>query len=202
MILAHSINELSEEVIFERKINADNLKTIVEASMYNHMNTYGIEFKPKSFNDGIFATVVYEESDNTLYLLETPVSSSYKDALNRLKSSKMNGFVVKLIPIKYHVYGILQDGNVEILETDLIRSDALKKIQTLNQTTNSEYSEFDCNIEDGNLLKSNSCFQKEENTYYLVHHFGGESREFNTFEKAKIDAGDLFQIETIYKTKQ
>lgn len=202
MILVYSINELSEEVIFERKINADNLKTIVMSSMYNHMNTYGIEFKPKSFNDGIFGAVVYEESDNTLYLLETPVSSSYKDALNSLESSKMNGFIVKLIPIKYHVYGILQDGNVEILERGLSRFDALKKVQTLNKTTNLEYFEFDCDIEDEDLLKSNSCFQKEEDIYYLVHHFGGECREFNTLEEAKIDAGDLFQIETIFKTKQ
>ncbi|MCT7591500.1 hypothetical protein [Aliarcobacter butzleri] len=107
MELCYSIEEYSNETILEKilvgeKRNLDVLASADKNKQFKEI--YGIELVPKSLNDGIFGTVIYEESDNSLYLLEINFpNTTYEKALERLESLKnngSNGFVVKLIPVR------------------------------------------------------------------------------------------------------
>lgn len=154
MEFCYSIEVDSNETILEKIIIGEksNLNVLVAANNNKQFKEiYGIEFNPKSLDNGIFVIVIYEERDSLLYLSEVDLSdTTYKKALERLESLKKtsNGFIVKLIPIKYYIYGIKNDGNKDILETSVARSYAKEKIKFLNnQEENQEYIEFDCDIE-------------------------------------------------------
>lgn len=157
MEIAYSILEDKKELILEKRIvgKAHNLRVMVIADRnINTKEIYQIEFKPKDLNHGIFCVVLFEETDNSLYLCETYVSkTTYADALKRLeKIHKQQGFIVKMIPLTFSVYGILPDSSKEFIEVGLTRTQAKEKTTVLTSKLNSKYTEIDFDIDDGDIL--------------------------------------------------
>jgi hypothetical protein len=155
---AVSIMEDGYELIMERELNkfCFGNKTLKDERQiahylekrYRFAELYDIEYKPKDLTNGLFVVVSYEESDSSVYLLETKVSdATYEKAQQRLNDSPCNGFIIKLTPTNHAVYGVYSDSRKVFIEVGLSRMEAKKLAFELNQDK-SKYTEVDFDTEE------------------------------------------------------
>lgn len=149
-----SVNEDGKNIFIERQLNLLNyndkkdIRAIADSFDYRYKDVelFDIEYKPKTIESGYFCPVLFE-NDGGLYMLETDFTyATYEDSIKRLNDSKMNGFIVKLIPTKYCVFSIDKNTNKEIVENDLTRTVAKQRVKELN--LESSLLEYDYEIED------------------------------------------------------